>query len=511
MKKILIVGGGTAGWLTAGYLARILSSGEACQVTLVDTSAYGAIGVGEGTFPTIRRTLKRIGITESSLILDCEATFKQGIRFVGWRGASRVDGASDHYLHPFQFTREPTGLDLLSYWLLGKAGNVEWDEASSVQKPIVDQCLAPKMPEHPDYEGPLDYAYHIDANRLAHVLKEAALSNGVNAVEDEVIDVQINAMGNISSVVTKMHGKMEADLYVDCTGFRARLIGQSLRSPFRSCKSVLFCDSALAIQVPYKEPQTPIQSCTVSTAEEAGWIWDIGLKGRRGIGYVFSSAHTSDTRAEEVLRSYVGEIPVDRELRIIRFDAGYRDQGWIGNCVAIGLSSGFFEPLEATGIILIEAACALLGRLFPWGGEYEVAARQFNRIMTERYLRTVDFIKMHFSLSHRRDTDFWRDNTNIASIPATLQERLEQWRYRTPTNMDVDLNIDLFSEHSWQHVLYGMGYKTDLTPRAAAFRYGSEAESVFMAMRQQAQLACRTLPTHRELVRMKTSLNLQRG
>jgi len=503
MKKILIVGGGTAGWLAAAYLARELgtSSAKTCEITVIDTPAYGAIGVGEGTFPTIRRTLQRIGIRESKLISDCDASFKQGIRFVGWRGVERGDGSSDSYLHPFQFTNAPSGLDLLSYWLLGQAGNVGWDDASSVQKPIVDRCLGPKLASHPEYEGPLDYAYHVDAVRLAELLRQAALSLGVKQIEDEVLGAELDADGNVQCVLTRAHNSLSADLYVDCTGFRALLIGQKLGSPYRSCQSVLFCDSALAIQVPYPQPQTHIQSCTVSTAQEAGWIWDIGLTERRGIGYVFSSAHTTIERADEILRHYVGELPAGSEPRLIRFDAGYRQQSWIGNCVSIGLSAGFFEPLEATGIILIEAACALLGRLFPWGGEYEAAAKQFNRIMNERYERTLDFIKLHFCLSKRQDSDFWRDNTAATSIPDTLKERLERWRYRVPGNLDFDLSIDLFSEHSWQHVLYGMGYQTDLTPRAELFRYRQQATQTFSDMRKYADLACKSLPDHRTLLR----------
>lgn len=503
MKKILIVGGGIAGWLAAGYLAREFSASSAkgCEITVIDTPIHGAIGVGEGTFPTIRRTLQRIGIHESALIRDCGASFKQGIRFVGWRGIERPDGGGDVYLHPFQFTREPTGLDLLSYWLLGQAGNVGWDDASSVQKPIVDQHLGPKLENHPEFEGPLDYAYHVDAVRLAELLRQAALSLGVKQVDDEVLGADVDPTGNLRSVLTRTHQSLSADLYVDCTGFRALLIGQTLDSPYRSCRSALFCDSALAIQVPYQQSLAPIQSCTVSTAQEAGWIWDIGLTERRGIGYVFSSAHTSVERADEVLQHYVGGLPRRSEPRLLRFDAGYREQSWIGNCVSIGLSAGFFEPLEATGIILIEAACALLARLFPWGGEHQVAARQFNRIMNARYERTLDFIKLHFCLSKRQDSDFWRDNTDAASIPDTLKERLEHWLYRVPAGLDFDLNIDLFSEHSWQHILYGMGYRTDLMPRAQSFRYRKEAAQIFVDMRRHAEMACKTLPDHRSLLR----------
>jgi tryptophan halogenase len=503
VKQVLIVGGGTAGWLAACYLARVLGEPARGGLTIrvIDAPGIGSIGVGEGTFPTIRRTLARIGIPELTLLREADASYKQGIRFVGWRTGKMHPGQEDSYLHPFQYARERTGLDLLSYWLLGEAGPVGWDAASSVQKAVVDRCLGPKLPSHREYEGALDYAYHVDAQKLGVVLRDKALSLGVQALEDEVTSARLDERGHIAAVATRAHGDLQADLYIDCTGFRALLIGKALGSSFQSCRSTLSCDSALAIQVPYALPDSPIQSCTVSTAQEAGWIWDIGLLERRGIGYVFSSAHSDQARAESVLRSYVGPEANSKDVRLIKFEAGYRPVGWQGNCVAIGLSAGFFEPLEATGIILIEAACALLGRLFPWGREYEVASGQFNRLMSARFERTLDFIKLHFCLSQRADTDFWRDNRDIRSIPDSLNDRLERWRFRPPSNLDVDLNCDLFTEHSWQHILYGMGYRTDLAGRIDMFRYRAEAASIFSEMRRSSDMACQSLPSHRDLLR----------
>jgi hypothetical protein len=327
-----------------------------------------------------------------------------------------------------------------------------------------------------------------------------AIESGVKHIVDTVDTVNLGEDGAIRSVVSRTHGELSADLYIDCTGFRAQLIGQSLGVPFKSCRSVLFCDSALAIQVPYAQSGDPVASYTISTAHEAGWTWDIGLDSRRGIGYVYSSAHTDDDRAEKVLRAYVGGEGNDINARKIRFESGYRETHWYKNCVAIGLSSGFFEPLEATGIILAEVAAATLAKLFPWGGDFEVSARQFNQQMGRRYERALAFIKAHYCISARRDSAFWRDNSEGESIPDELHDLLARWRHRPPGEIDFDLNVDMFTEHSWQYVLYGMGYSTDLTPRAGLYKYYEEARQAFAEIRRQAKFACQALPTHRGLL-----------
>lgn len=500
-KRILIVGGGTAGWLTAGYLAKRLAADlpGGVAITLVESKAIGILGVGEGTFPTIRKTLATIGVDEAEMIRRCGATFKQGAKFAHWRHTPGT-GGHDHYLHSFQSTEERSGLDLLPYWLLGLAGDENWDEVNTPQKKAADAHRAPKLPTHPDYTAPLNYAFHFDAVTLADLLREQAVANGVHHLSDTVTEVLIGADGMIAGVRTEANGTLDADLYIDCTGLRGELIGKALGSPWRSCRDVLFCDSALAIQVPDTAPDAPIASYTISTAQEAGWTWDIGLVGRRGIGHAYSSDHTDDARAEEVLRDYVGPAGEGLDVRKFRFTAGYREVNWIGNCVAIGLSSGFFEPLESTGIVLSEVAAAMVANLFPWGGDYETSARQFNHIMRRRYERALDFIKLHYSISERRDSDFWRDNVDPATSRDSLHELLERWRFRPPTEIDIDTNVDIFTEPSWQYVLYGMGWKTDLSARAGVYRYRDDARAAFAEVQRQAEYAIRTLPTNRELV-----------
>ncbi len=500
-KRLIIVGGGTAGWITAAYLARMLSAQLAggVKITLVESEDIGIIGVGEGTFPSIRKTLNRIGLDETLMIRDASATLKQGIRFVNWRHEPAID-PKDHYYHPFQIVDQHTDMELLPYWLLGVAGAKSWADVSSVQKRVIDDHRAPKLITHENYAGPLSYAYHFDAVEFAKVLRRRAIEQGVAHVVDTIDNVRLAEDGSIASLMARQNGELTADLYIDCTGFRAQLIGQALKSPFTSYRSQLFCNRAVAMQVPYERPDAPIPSCTISTAHENGWTWDIGLTSRRGVGYVYSSDHTTDERAEEILRRYIGPAAEQLAPRLLKFEAGFRQIQWVKNCVAIGLSAGFIEPLEATGIGFAEIAALILSNVFPWAGNYEVGARQFNAQMATRYEHVIDFIKLHYCLTERRDSAFWRDNCEPESVSDALKEKLERWRFRPPSFLDIDMNHDIFTEHNWQYVLYGMGFKTDISARAGAYRYYDDARQEFASIRQQSDYALTVMPKHRDLI-----------
>jgi tryptophan halogenase len=302
-------------------------------------------------------------------------------------------------------------------------------------------------------------------------------------------------------VVTKEEGDLTADLYVDCTGLRGMLIGDTMQSPFRSRADVLFADRAIAMQVPYQAPDAPIPSYTISTAQEAGWIWDIGLQKRRGTGYVYSSRHTTDDRAEDVFRRYVGTAGEGLKALHIRFETGYRPEHWRKNCVGVGLAGGFVEPLESTGIALVELATYLLTHLLPVDtDDMEGAARHFNEMMVARYDRIIDFIKMHYCLSQRRDSSFWIDNGDAASIPRTLQEKLAMWKHRPPHRLDFVSDLEMFMPSSWQYILYGMEFQTDLEPMLSAYPLMDAARREFAMIQQAATRALDDLPDHRALV-----------
>ncbi|HKD23294.1 MAG TPA: tryptophan 7-halogenase, partial [Rhizomicrobium sp.] len=290
VEDVLLVGGGTAGWLTAAFLAKHLAG---VRISLVESQDIGILGVGEGTFPSIRGTLSAIGIDEARFLRAANATFKQGVKFVHWVRSPATSGA-DHYFHPFNVPSSRTeGLELLPYWLLGFAGpNVAFADAVTMQKRTADAFRAPKRRHDPDYRGPMNYAYHFDAARFAALLADVGKELGVVHHLATVERVELDDEGAIATVVTKEKGPLTADLYIDCTGFRAALIGSALGVPFTDINDSLFVDRALALQVPYERPDRPIASYTISTAQEAGWIWDIGLQQRRGVGYVYSSRYT---------------------------------------------------------------------------------------------------------------------------------------------------------------------------------------------------------------------------
>ena len=507
IQKVLIVGGGTAGWLTAAYLARVLgaASADSVRITLVESKEIGIVGVGEASFPSIRHTLALLGIDEARFMRECNATFKQGIHFADWVRPPGTPGR-DHYFHPFSLpSQKPGGPELLPYWLQGAAGaGVPLAEAVTMQKRIVDASRGPKRMTDGNFVGAMNYAYHFDTVRLGALLGEHARSLGVGHVLATVERVELDADGAIASVVTREAGALSADLYIDCTGFRATLIGQALGSPFRNINDVLFNDRAIAMEAPYASPDAPIPPYTKASAQEAGWIWDIGLQQRRGVGYVYSSRYTDDTRAEQVLRSYVGKTsgPAVEGLspRFLKLNVGHRDAQWVKNCVGVGLSGGFIEPLESSGIALIEMAAYLIGQLFPFNGDTAPLAKLFNNQMTTRYARIIDFIKLHYCLTQRTDTPFWIDNADSRSIPESLNDRLAMWRCRPPHRLDFIVDLEMYPPASWQYVLYGMEFHTDFNANKSSYPRFDEARHEFEMIRKLGQHALHDLPPHRTLV-----------
>ncbi|WP_114240869.1 tryptophan halogenase family protein [Dyella sp. C9] len=504
LKNVLVVGGGTAGWLAACYLAKAVNAvhPDSVQVHLVESPDIGLLGVGEATFPSIRGTLSAIGLDERRFLVGATATYKQGIHYRHWVRPPGTPG-SDHFFHPFSLpSQRPGGPELLPYWLLGEAPHgMPFADAVCMQSTLVDHFRAPKRATDADYQGPMNHAFHFDAACFARVLAEhGQQSLGVKRHVATVERTELDEQGAIARVITSA-GELSADLYVDCTGLRGSLIGGVMQSPFRSRRDVLFADRAVAMQVPYERADTPIPSYTISTAQEAGWIWDIGLQKRRGVGYVYSSRHTGQERAEQVFRRYLGPVADELTPLHIKFETGYRPEHWRKNCVAVGLAGGFVEPLESTGIALVELATYLLTHLLPSDTDaMERAATHFNAMMVARYDRIIDFIKMHYCLSQRRDSPFWIDNTDPASIPQTLQDKLAQWKHRPPHRLDFVNDFEMFLVSSWQYVLYGMEFRTDLEPMRGAYPRAEEARREFAMIQRAASQALTDLPDHRALV-----------
>lgn len=501
MRSILIIGGGTAGWLTAAYLAKFLDLADHphLEITLMESPEIGPIGVGEGAFPTMRTTLQFLGIDEARFIRATSATFKQGVRFTDWLHAPEQE-RHHHYFHPFEAPLYADAASLVPYWLLqDEESRPPFAEAMTIQNRVAEARRAPKGPAEGAFAGPLSYAYHFDAGLLGQLLAERAVELGVRHVRDRLEDVVLDAAGAIDHIISREHGSLKSDLYIDCSGFRAELIGRALGARFKSARQYLFTNRALACKIPYDQPDAPLPSFTIAAAHEAGWTWDIGLAGARGVGCVYSSDHMDDAGAAATLRAYVGDRVDEVQTRELSFEPGYREQQWVKNCVAVGLSAGFLEPLESTGVVLIEAAVAMIAELLPQHGPIDAPAKRFNALMTARFDNIVTFLKLHYCLS-RREEPFWRDNIDPRSIPDRLQDLLEQWRHRPPNRYDFILDLESFAFFNYQYILYGMEFSTKLPGGYSGFPNGRSAEKILRRIQKFGEQATEDLPSHRELI-----------
>lgn len=500
VQSIVIVGGGTAGWLTAGIIAARHQSrikAGTLNVTLVESPDIKIIGVGEGTWPTMRSTLERMKVAETSLFKECDAAFKQGGQFARWTTGAEKDA----YYHPLMFPNGFSQVNLVPHWLREGDGRSFCDFVTP-QGRLCDEGLAPKTISNAEYRGPANYAYHLDAGKFAPFLaKHGAEKLGVRHVLADITEVKQHESGDIKSVATRQAGEIAGDLFVDCTGFAALLIGKTLGVEFKSCTDVLFCDTALAVQVPFDSPDAPMASHTIATAHDAGWTWDICLPTRRGVGYVYSSRHTTEEQAYETLFGYIGDQYRKLPVRKIPIRAGHRTQFWKRNCVAIGLASGFLEPLESSAIVLVELSAKLLAEQLPACREVmDIVAKRFNEVTLYRFGRIIDFLKLHYVLTQRTDTAFWRDNVDPASVPQRLQDLLTLWTYQSPWFFDeLDRLEEVFPAASYQYVLYGMGFQTKVMPEEAADTAAAAARLVRETGVATGDM-CARLPKNRELL-----------
>lgn len=508
-QTLVIVGGGTAGWLTAAYLASRLASNNGAatiNITLVEASDIPPIGVGEATVPSIRSTLAAMGVDEFEFMRECDATFKHGIRFEQWCHAPEAQ-PGEYFYHPFQRPVKAGFDSLAGYWLKGlDPYKRKFFDAVSVQPRISDAYLAPKRLEDPSYGGPLPYAYHLDSGRLAEYLKKLARGRGVGHVLGKVERVTSNDDGSLSSIILENGTQLDADLFVDCSGFLSLLIGKHYRQEWKDLSSVLFCDKAIACQVPNLTPDQQIRPFTLATAQTAGWIWDIGLKNRRGTGHVFASNYMSADEAEAILRNYIGkqakgEGDDSLAFRTLDLRVGYRQRQWVKNCVAVGLSGGFLEPLESTGIHLIELALYMLEQMLPRYLAGGAPQERFNELMCDQYDISIDFVKLHYYLSSRRDSEFWRDNTAAKSATPELLEKMDAWQSSYPNIYDMRIVHSVFDHMGYQYIYFGMGAGENRIPGDVMGHQNQHlSKDIFQTTYDAFDKARKVLPNHREII-----------
>ena len=483
--RVVVLGGGTAGWMTAAALIRQL--GHACSVTLVESEEIGIVGVGEATLPHIRAFVDMLGLDEAEFIAATHATYKLGIEFHDFGGV----GSS--YLHPFgSFGTEFNGVHFHHYWRrLAEAGKGGSLFDYSIANVMADQRrFAPPSPDTRSLLSTYNYAYQFDATLFAPYLRRWAVERGVERIEARVIDVARDPeSGDVTALTLADGSVIEGDLFVDCSGFRALLIGQTMGAEWEDWSHWLPCDRAVAM--PTMSPPGPIEPYTRATAMSAGWRWRIPLQHRVGNGYVYSSAHLSDDQAAaDLIASVEGEAMADP--RQLKFRAGRRSASWVGNVVAVGLASGFLEPLESTSIYLAQGAITQLIDLFPIGRATDQDRAEYNHMVDLEYDRIRDFLILHYHATTRDDSPFW-DHVRTMQIPDSLRDKMELWR---ESGRVSKYSHGLFFEPSWIAVYVGQG----LVPRHWDVRADAAEPGALAAaldrLREQIAGSVAAMPDH---------------
>jgi 2-polyprenyl-6-methoxyphenol hydroxylase-like FAD-dependent oxidoreductase len=480
-NHIVVVGGGTAGWMAACLLNHAWGGDDShrTQVTLIESSDIATIGVGEGSTPYMRQFFSRLGIAEKDWMPACNATYKCGISFPGWS----TKPGFETYFHPF-FSRldlEPAA-DFFTNCNRRRRGKSIACHPNDyfVAAELARQKKAPIPLEDLGFEH--DYAYHFDAGLLASFLKRFALERGVRHVIDTVKHVEQNQDGSLAALQTHQHGRLGADWFFDCSGFASLLIGKTLQEPFHSFADTLFNDSAVAMPSPLN-PEQPIPSETVSRAAGHGWIWRIPLTSRYGNGYVYSSKYLQPEQAEAELRKVLGAEAEGIEARHLKMRVGRVDNHWQKNCVAAGLSQGFIEPLEATAIGLIQFTIERFIDFFEKGEFTDQYRDEFNAEVNKSFDGVKDYVSLHYRLNSRADTTYWTDNREQALSSPSLQRIMAAWD--EGRDFDAALTAEKTSQAymrpSWYCIFSGMG------------RFDNVAEAKFTRSAKAARQLCESL------------------
>ena len=489
MQRVVILGGGTAGWMTAAALVRRLP--HACTVRLIESAEIGIVGVGEAILPHLRYFVESLGIDEAEFMRATHATFKLGIDFTDFGSIGR------HYFHPFgRFGTDLNGVHFHHYWL--------WLQAEGKGGDLSDYSLANVMAAANRFEPPsadtnsvrstYSYAYQFDATLFAPFMRNYATARGAIRTEGKVVGVERDPeSGDVASLRMENGERVEADLFVDCSGFAGVLIGRTLDEHWEDWSHWLPNDRAVAM--PTESLPGPIQPYTGVTAMKAGWRWHIPLQHRVGNGYVYSSSHIGDQEAADALVASVRGTPM-ADPRMLRFRAGRRRHSWARNVVSIGLASGFLEPLESTSLYLTQAAIAQLIDLFPIGRVDDCDRAEFNRLVDLEYDRIRDFLILHYHATTRHDSSFW-NYVRTMSVPDSLQDKIELW---LRAGRIAKYTQGLFFEPSWLAVLVGQG----LVPRGWDQRVGAlESAALAKAMERLRGRLARTaasMPEHGEFI-----------
>lgn len=489
IRRVVIVGGGTAGWMTAAALSTVLKS-EFCSIELVESDAIGIVGVGEATIPAIQDFNRKIGLDEQEMMRKTSATFKLGIEFVNWAKIG------DAYVHPFgSFGGDINGVAFHHYWLdqRERGDQTPFSEYSVANVAAKLGRFALPQTDARSILSYYSYAFHFDATLYAKCLRQMAEARGVARTEGRIVDVSLRGEdGFIESVILESGQSIEGDLFIDCSGFRALLIEKALGVKFESWQQWLPCDRAVAIP---SENSDSLDPYTRATAHSAGWQWRIPLQHRTGNGHVYCSDFMGDDEAQSIAIENLERRPIG-DPRVIKFVAGKRKQMWRKNCVAIGLSGGFLEPLESTSIHLIQAAIFKLIERFPDRNFSAVNIADFNAQMDLNFDQVRDFIILHYKATSRDDSEFW-NYCRTMPVPESLEYKMRSFR---ESGHVVFSKRELFRESGWLAVFLGQ----DIFPATTDLRVDCTSQqqiaTQLQKMRELIKLAAMALPGHGDTI-----------
>lgn len=450
--KIVILGGGTAGWMAANLFVKRWT-GDRVSVSLVESPDIGIVGVGEGSTPFLERFFRILDVPDAAWMPRCNATYKLGISFAGWSPASGIDS----YGHPFlsqvdHFTERAFesncrarrfGLDVTTQ-----------PDAFFINSVLTDERKGPLAP--PNFPFIIGHGYHFDAGLLGQYLGELAISRGTEHVQTKIVDVEMTSGGEIAALVAKDDERIEADLFVDCTGFTSLLMQKKLGVKFESFKSNLLNDAAVVMPTDAESSPRPE---TVSYAMSNGWCWKIPLTNRVGNGYVYSSDFISPDAAETELRTFLDTLDSDQEARHLRMNVGQLEKHWEKNCIALGLSQGFIEPLEATALLLVQQAIEMFISRYEKGNFTPEFRDDYNLKVHERFERVRDYIVAHYKLNTRDGSEYWKANRENMELSSSLRHILDTWYRREDLNQEIqrqDIESH-FTSMSWHCLLAGYG------------------------------------------------------
>jgi hypothetical protein len=503
VRDVVIVGGGTAGWMTATYLKAAFR--DRVSITLVESQQIGTIGVGESTFSTVRYFFEYLGLDERDWMPSCAASYKLAIKFQDWRQPGT------HFYHPFERLSTVDGFTLADWWL-ALDGNVDaFDDSCFITPALCEAKRSPRSLDGGVFEEASDgvvgrstlseqrsqfpYAYHFDADLLAKFLAKFGTDRGIRRIIDDVVEVRQDDRGWITSVVTKSNGPIAGQLFIDCTGFRGLLINQTLRESHLSFEDVLPNNRAVTLRIPVDGEQAGgMHPYSTATAMDAGWIWTIPLFGRTGMGYVYSDEFCTPEEAEATLRMQAAPLPDGLVANHIRMRIGRNRNSWVNNCVAIGLSSGFVEPLESSGIFFIQHGVEQLVKNFPddfWSPELRDS---YNSRVAHVIDGVRDFLVLHYRAAEKADTPYWKA-TKTRAIPETLSTRLPVWGSELPDEGNIYPHYHGFEPYSWNCVLIGLGQQP-IRPRPALEHLEpSTARAEFTRLREYGSRLTEALPS----------------